>query len=129
MKPPPGAMMMQMSTDGMTLRGFAVTAAQLAEMIARALGGTVVDKTGLTGKYDYTLTFTPEMGRGPMVGMPPPPPPSGGSSSGGDTAASTPAAAPSIFTAVREQLGLRLQAKKEPVDAVVIDHVQQPSPN
>ncbi len=125
-KPPPGAMMMQMSPQGMTLRGVGITTGQLADMIERALGSTVVDNTGLTGKYDYTLTFAPEIGRGLMGGMPPPPP-SGGSPSG---EADTPTqAAPSIFTAVREQLGLKLQAKKEPVDVIVIDQVRQPSPN
>jgi bla regulator protein blaR1 len=131
-KPPPqGAMMMQMSTQGMTVRGRGVTTAQLAEMIGRTLGGTVVDKTGLTGKYDYTLNFAPEMGGGPMAGMPPasPPPSAGAQPSGADTDASAPQSAPSIFTAVREQLGLKLQAKKEPVDVIVIDHIEQPSPN
>ena len=133
-KLPQGAMMMRMSTDEMTVRGVGVTAVQLAEIIARVLGSTVVDKTGLTGKYDCTLSFAPERGRGPMGGMPPPPPPasegpSSAASSSGDAGSSTPAAAPSIFTAVREQLGLKLQAKKEPVDVIVIDHIQQPSPN
>ncbi|HEV2324070.1 MAG TPA: TIGR03435 family protein [Terracidiphilus sp.] len=132
-KPPQGALMMRMSTEGMTIRGVGVTTAQLAGIIGRSLGSTVVDKTGLTGKYNYTLNFAPEMGKGGMGGMPPPPPssegPASGASSSEDAAASTPAAAPSIFTAVREQLGLKLQAKKEPVDVVVIDHIQQPSPN
>lgn len=135
--PPPGAMMMQMSTQGMTIRGRGITSAQIADMIGRALGSTVVDKTGLTGKYDYTLNFAPETGGGMMAPMGPPPPsgaaasgaPASGASASNDSSASAPAPAPSIFTAVQEQLGLKLQVKKEPVDIIVIDHIEQPSPN
>jgi bla regulator protein blaR1 len=121
MKPPKGAMIMQMSTQGMTIRGRGVTTAELAGAIERAVGATVIDKTGLNGKYDYTLTFAPEMGAGAMGGLPPGRPPSG--------EPEPQASGPSVFTAVREQLGLKLVARKEPVDAIVIDHIEKPSPN
>ena len=72
-------------------------------------GRLVVDKTGLTGKYDFTLKWTPDMGQG----ADPP---------GAD-------AGPTLFTALQEELGLRLQPTKAPVDVIVIDHVELPSRN
>lgn len=87
------------------------------------LGGRlVVDKTGLTGKYDFTLQFAPERqmlmpgtnDRAPMgADGPPPPDPN----------------APSIFTAIQEQLGLKLEPTKGPVQTLVIESIQQPSEN
>ena len=121
---PMGAIMMRMSTQGMRLEGRGATMEQIAGFFSQQLGSTVVDKTHLTGKYDYTLEFASEMGGG-MMGAPPlPPPPPGGG------AAPPPAdRGPSIFTAVEEQLGLKLEEHKEPVDVIVIDHMEQPSPN
>jgi uncharacterized protein (TIGR03435 family) len=89
----------------------------LVTILARQLGRPVVDKTGLTGDYDYTVEYTPD------DGAPPPRPPDG----------SAPAAAPdpgaSIFTALQEQLGLKLESTKGPVDVVVIDHIEKPTEN
>lgn len=75
----------------------------------------VVDKTGLTGKYDFTLTWTPEGGSG------------GQSLLNGKPIVN--AGGPSLFTALREQLGLELKSTRAPVDVVVIDQVEMPSPN
>jgi uncharacterized protein (TIGR03435 family) len=69
------------------------------------VGRAVVDKTGLTGHYDITLTWTPDERLG-----------------AGD-------AGPSIFTALEEQLGLKLASAKGLVDTIVVDHTEQPSPN
>jgi uncharacterized protein (TIGR03435 family) len=66
------------------------------------VGRVVIDKTGLTGTYDFELTWAPD---------------------------NQPDAGPSIFTALQEQLGLKLQSAKAPVDVVVIDHLEQPSEN
>jgi uncharacterized protein (TIGR03435 family) len=89
-----------------------------AEVLSRQLGRLVVNKTGLTGKYDFTLKWTPDEGQGPMGGGPPrdgaPPPDANG---------------PTIFTAVQEQLGLKLDSQKGPTDTIVIDHVEKPSGN
>jgi uncharacterized protein (TIGR03435 family) len=97
---------------------------RFSEMLASQLGRPVVDKTELTGKYDITLYFEPEMrGMGGMH-MPPPgmhegaggapmPPPSDGE------------AAPTLVTAVQEQLGLKLESRKESVDYVVIDKLDK----
>jgi uncharacterized protein (TIGR03435 family) len=72
-------------------------------------GRLVVDKTGLTGKYDFTLKWTPDTTQA-------------ADSNGTDTG-------PSLFTALQEQLGLRLESTKAPVDIIVIDHVELPSAN
>ncbi len=72
-------------------------------------GRLVVDDTGLTGKYNFKLLWTPE---------------------DRDAAPDAPGAGgPSLFTALKEQLGLMLVSKRAPVDCVVIDHIEQPSPN
>jgi uncharacterized protein (TIGR03435 family) len=76
-----------------------------------------VDKTGLTGLYEFELEFTPDqLPQGPPPpGAPPLPPidPNG----------------PSIFTALQEQLGLKLDSQRGPVEVVVIDSVERPTPD
>jgi len=121
-RPPRGGIMMRMSSQGMTLEAPEVKMDGLAGTISMVLGATVVDKTGLKGAYDCKLTFAPEM-NGDIMGMPPQPPPPGADGS------APPPQGPSIFSAVQEQLGLKLEAHKEPVDVIVIDHIQQPSAN
>ncbi|WP_325381637.1 TIGR03435 family protein [Edaphobacter sp.] len=66
----------------------------------------VVDETGLPGRYDFTLKWTPD-----------------------NVPTSEPGAPPGIFTAVQEELGLKLEATKGPADVLVIEHVERPSPN
>lgn len=111
----------EMSADskGITLVGHKADITAIVRAVSLAIGSTVVDKTGLTGTYDYRLEYAPESRAGmpamhtPDVGPSAPPEISG----------------PSIFTAVQEQLGLKLEAKKEKVDVIVIDHIEQPAPN
>ncbi len=79
----------------------------------------VIDKTGLTGKYDIDLKWTPDETEGAMMRPP----------DGSQPEAPPTTAGPSIFTALEEQLGLKLEAHKEPGDVIVIDHIEQPSPN
>jgi uncharacterized protein (TIGR03435 family) len=95
----------------------------LAEDLSRQLDLPVVDMTGLTGKYDFTLYFSPE-GLASMRVMGGPPPGEGG---GGMPAASEPDAQsnPSLFTALQEQLGLKLEQRKGPVELLVIDHLER----
>jgi uncharacterized protein (TIGR03435 family) len=88
----------------------------LVTVLSRTLGRTVIDKTGLTGNYDFSLEYAPEEGG--------PPPPGGGTQP-----ASPSDSAPSIFTALKEQLGLKLDSAKGPVDVVVIDHIEKPAEN
>ena len=98
--------------------------AGLAEMLSGQLDLPVVDMTGLTGKYDYTLYFAPEGGLGMKLGMLAPPPGEGG---GGAPMASAPDAqsSPNLFSALQEQLGLKLEQRKGPVDLLVIDHLEK----
>jgi uncharacterized protein (TIGR03435 family) len=97
----------------------------LAHSLSPQLGHTVIDKTGLTGKYDYTLQWTPDDGSGPMPGGP------GGGPGGGtgreESAVQT--GGPSLFTAIEEQLGLKIESTKGSVDVIVIDHLDLPSAN
>ena len=73
-----------------------------AQLAARVLGFPVIDKTGIAGKFDINLEWTPEER------------PDGG---------------PSLFAALQEQLGLKLEAQKGSVEIFVIDHIQKPSAN
>jgi len=103
------------------LSGQKVGIAQLMDPLSRFTGRVVLDKTNLTGKYDIDLQYTPEGGQFPTPpgggdpGLPPLPPidPNG----------------PSLFTALQEQLGLKLESQKGPVEMIVIDHVERPSEN
>jgi uncharacterized protein (TIGR03435 family) len=85
----------------------------LARGLAQALGRVVLDKTGIGGRYgDLTLRWTPDDRPAPMLnGAPDPNPP------------------PDLFTAIQEQLGLKLVPGKGPVPVLVIDHIELPSPN
>jgi uncharacterized protein (TIGR03435 family) len=77
----------------------------------------VVDQTGLTGKWDFTLNWTPDESQFGGMGIKVPPP--------SDKAD----APPPLFTAIQEQLGLKLEATKAPVDVLAIDKVEKPSDN
>jgi uncharacterized protein (TIGR03435 family) len=99
----------------------AVPLTSLANMLSQQLHRTVLDKTGLTGKYDLELNWTPDQGADPMFKGPE------ASPQRGDAAPDS--SGPSIFTALQEQLGLKLQSAKGPVETLVIDHVEMPSEN
>ena len=93
----------------------------LARVLSQQLGRTVVDKTGLTGTYDYTLQWTPDDA--------PPSAPGGADGGPPHNEGGTDAAGPSLFTAVQEQLGLKLESAKGQADVIVIDHIDLPSEN
>jgi uncharacterized protein (TIGR03435 family) len=95
----------------------------LVRFLSFQLQSPVIDKTGLTGKYDINLKWTPDETEGGMAR-----PPDGSQSEAGNPAPAT-TTGPSIYTALEEQLGLKLEAHKEPGDVIVIDHIEQPSPN
>lgn len=75
----------------------------------------VVDRTGLEGRYDFTLEWTPDESQFRTFGSAPPPPPD--------------AKLPGLFTAIQEQVGLRLESVNAPVEVIVIDRVDKPSEN
>jgi len=87
----------------------------VARLLSRLMDRPVLDRTGLSGVFDLDLSFDP----GGLPGLPPPPP-------GADR---PPSDAPSVFTAVQEQLGLKLESTKGPVDVLVVDHVEHPTEN
>jgi bla regulator protein blaR1 len=96
----------------------------LARILSEQLGRSVVDKTGLAGNYDFTLQWTPD-------DAPPPGPGGAGGAGGGPPRGddASDAVGPSLFTAVQEQLGLKLESDKGPMDVIVIDHIDLPSAN
>jgi bla regulator protein blaR1 len=96
----------------------------MPQVLSDLLGRTVVDKTGLTGNYDFTLKWTPDevqtaifnktyVGGNPDI----------------DNAPLLDSSGPSIFTALQEQLGLKLELQKSRAQILVIDHVEKPSEN
>jgi uncharacterized protein (TIGR03435 family) len=97
------------------------TIAQLVDALSNVTGRVVVDRTNLTGTYDINLDYTPEHQEfHPSTGAarldtPPLPP--------------IDLEGPSLFTALQEQLGLKLEPQKGPVDIMIIDHVERPSEN
>lgn len=103
------------------INGQNVTTAMLADMLSRITGRSVIDKTGLAGSYDFTLKYTPE-GAAPMLKP-------GGGADGADAPPPAESDRPSIFVAVQEQLGLKLESQRGPVDLYVIDKIEKPSEN
>jgi bla regulator protein BlaR1 len=99
------------------MTGQAVNMKLLAEFLSAQVGRSVTDKTGLTGEYDVKLEWSPS---------PDQVPPS--TASGAGQPPQLPEGA-SIFTALKEQLGLKLESLKGPVSIMVIDHVEKPSAN
>jgi uncharacterized protein (TIGR03435 family) len=104
-----------------TLYAFAVSMPTLARELKRWANQTVQDRTGLTGSYDFTLKFCNN--QSPLGGSAAPPE--------GQAVPSTsdPCGAPTLFAAIQQQLGLKLEPGKGPVEIIVIDHVERPSGN
>jgi bla regulator protein BlaR1 len=104
------------------LSGQGVKLDMLASTLSSQLGRTVIDRTGLKGNFDFKLTWTPDPGQSatPLGGGPPP---------GADAPPPPDPNGPSVFTALQEQLGLRLESQKGPVEMLVIDRVEKPSEN
>jgi uncharacterized protein (TIGR03435 family) len=132
--PPPGAGpggpgqrgMVQMGRGRLTANRSTVSG--FADVLSRQMDRPVVDTTGIKGNYDITLEWTPDerqrMNFMPGGGGPPP-----GAEEHAAPRANAPdsptSAGPTIFVAVQEQLGLKMEAKKNPVEILVIDHVEK----
>jgi uncharacterized protein (TIGR03435 family) len=96
---------------------------RLEDVLSHITGRPVVNHTDLKGLYDFTLKWTPGEGEGPMMmGGPPGPPPA-------DAPPPPDPNGPTLFTALQEQLGLKLESQKAPMDTVVIDRIERPSEN
>jgi uncharacterized protein (TIGR03435 family) len=99
-----------------TIIGSAVPISELVSRIETNTGRRVIDKTGLKGLVDFHLEFVPEV---KMPGGREAPPPLESVDRGG----------PSIFDAVQDQLGLKLESAKAPLEVVVIDTIERPTEN
>ena len=86
-------------------------------MQTAVLDRPVVDKTGLQGRWDFTLRWTPDETQFAGMGVRVPPP------------SNDPDAPPGLFTAFQEQLGLKLEASRAPVEVLVVDKIDKPSEN
>ncbi len=102
----PAEAMADQTGNGHMMRFTANTMDNFAQGLQYMVDRPVVDETGLAGKYDFTLRWSPE-------GAP----------------RDDPDAAQPLFTAIPEQLGLKLEATKTPAEALVVEHVERPSAN
>jgi uncharacterized protein (TIGR03435 family) len=99
------------------IRGGGLTLPFLANAMTGFAGRMVVDRTGLQGPYDFELTYAPSAARGPSTPL---------GAGGGPPA---PDDRPSIFVAVQEQLGLKLEPTNAPVEVLVVDSASMPPEN
>jgi uncharacterized protein (TIGR03435 family) len=93
--------------SGMGIISGGITMARFAGLLDWVAGRVVIDRTGLSGPYEFTVRFAPP-------------------------SASVGAAAddrPDLFTALRDQLGLKLEPARAPIDTLVIDHIERPTEN
>jgi uncharacterized protein (TIGR03435 family) len=108
--PPGRPMMLGMMTDGiMRWSANVQSLSNLTSFLSNELGRPVIDKSGLTGKYDFTLAYSRD-GLRPRAY---------------DAAQADPSGGPTLLNALEKQLGLRLESKKDDVDILVIDHIDK----
>jgi bla regulator protein blaR1 len=116
----PDIMFSRTSSGDTTLKAKSTTLKQLAEALSSTLGAPVADRTGIEGQFDLSLQWTPDPESQPRTlksGAPAPPP----------SADAIPG--PSLFTALQQKLGLKLERQKIPVEVMAIDHATRPSEN
>ena len=89
---------------------------RLVNMLAPQVGRPIIDRTNLTGLFDFGLKWSPSFV--PDAALP-----------NAGVAPANEASGPSIFTAIQEQLGLKLESGKAAAEVLVIDHVERPSEN
>jgi uncharacterized protein (TIGR03435 family) len=101
-----------------SLRGTAISLQQFTTALSNILQRPVIDRTGFTGTFDVDLEWIADQTTPGLMAPDMPPPESSGDDAG-----------PTIFTVLQEQLGLKLQPAKGPVEVLVIDRVERPSTN
>ena len=114
-RPRQGSIRLNVIRGDLEANGVPIAQLGLVLSDSRILGRAVIDRTGLNGLYDFSLKWMPDVPSGllpPGVQLPPPD-----------------LSAPSLVTALEEQLGLKLESSKGPVEVLVIDSVQRPSEN
>jgi uncharacterized protein (TIGR03435 family) len=109
-----GSVNVMLEPSGARMQGGKIPMAEFIRVLSMVLGRSVIDRTGFTELFDVRLDFVPDE---ITEAMPPPPPNAADSNF------------PSILTAMQEQLGLRLESTKGPVEVLVIDSVERPSAN
>jgi uncharacterized protein (TIGR03435 family) len=118
--PEPRHLQMRVNPPGATapahMEGKKTNMTMLARALAGAIGGLVVDATGLAGAFDFDLDWTPESGQAL-------------SRADSSTEDATDAPRPSLSTALEEQLGLRIERRKAPVDVLVVERLERPTEN
>jgi uncharacterized protein (TIGR03435 family) len=103
---------------GIEMNGRKAPMAEFVRMLASLMGHPVIDHTGFAGEFDLHLTFVPDES---LEGLPPGPP--------GVSLPPPDPTKPTIFSALQEQMGLKLTSSKGPVEVLVIDHVERPTAN
>jgi uncharacterized protein (TIGR03435 family) len=91
--------------------GSVATLEMLTTALANQVGRPVLDRTGLNGSFNFKLEWIPD------------------AAPGGDAPSPSDSTGPSLFTALQEQLGLKLESARGPVEILVIDHVERPGEN
>lgn len=120
---PCGRVLMRMSPSGAQMQGGKVSMTELIRVLSNVLGRIVVDRTAFPGTFDVHLQFTPDDA---LAGVPAPPP----GQAPGDSVKPPPSSDyGTIFTALQDQLGLKLESARGPVDVIVIDSAERPSAN
>jgi uncharacterized protein (TIGR03435 family) len=114
---PPSPVPSDLKMDRGRITGQKIGMYRLETTLEQVLSRTVVDKTGLRGLYDFTLSWSPDEAAAPLA------------QNRNGAAQGQAASGPSIFTAIEEQLGLKLTPTEGPLEVLVIDHVEQPSAN
>jgi uncharacterized protein (TIGR03435 family) len=104
------------STNCGVMKGTRATMTNLGVVLSRQLSQPVIDRSNLTGKYDFELIWSPDTG---CEARP--------NSAAGAT--DDPVDRPSLFTALQEQIGLKLEAIKGPVEVIVVEHAEKPDAN
>ena len=103
----PGTPPCGLSASREAVRAAGVPVSRIAEFLRTSAGRPIVDRTGLTGNYEFTLVYRPETGRPP------------------DPADER----PNVFTALQEQLGLKLESARGPVTFILVERIERPTPN
>jgi len=99
-----------------SMEGQAITMSEIADLMSRQVGTKVVDKTGLTGRYDISIKWTTDENQPSAV-------------DNGKSSEPSPFSGPALLTAIQEQLGLELQPLRGQVQILAIDHAEKPAEN
>lgn len=120
-RPPlaPGQTYCERSINGLkpSIQADGATLDEFSKLLRMVVGRRVIDKTGITGRFKVRVEFSREGTELAAMALKGPPP------------ASDPTGPPSIFTALQEQLGLKLESGRGPVDTLIIDRIERPSDN